>query len=110
MKIDAVRRLARKLPEAEEQDHHGFPSFRVRNKIFATLPEPTHLNIMLDEPAVVAAIAVDPEAFAELQWGKKLVGVRVTLAKAKVRQIGPMLAEAWRRKAPKTLVAAADAG
>jgi hypothetical protein len=32
-----VRELALALPQAEEHDHHGRPSFRVTGKIFATL-------------------------------------------------------------------------
>jgi hypothetical protein len=28
-----------------EQDHHGFPSFRVQNRIFATLPNPHLLRV-----------------------------------------------------------------
>ena len=33
----AARKMALRLPEAEERGHWGRPSFRVRNKIFATL-------------------------------------------------------------------------
>jgi hypothetical protein len=32
-----VRELALALPETEEQDHRGHPSFHIRGKIFATL-------------------------------------------------------------------------
>ena len=32
-----ARKLALSFPEAEERDHQGHPSFRVRGKIFATL-------------------------------------------------------------------------
>ena len=34
-----ARQLALALPEATEQDHHGMASFRVRGKIFATVPD-----------------------------------------------------------------------
>ena len=108
MKTDAVRRAAMALPETTEEDHHGFPSFRVRGKIFATLPDDAHLHIMLDERAVASAIAIDPKAFEELYWGKKLAGLRVALAAAKARQVSPLLAEAWRRKAPRKLAASLD--
>jgi hypothetical protein len=43
-----VRRLALVLPEAVEQNHFGRPSFRVRGRIFATLPDSEHLNVMID--------------------------------------------------------------
>ena len=42
-----ARQLALALPEAVEQDHHGFPSFRVAGRIFATLPSPDRLRAML---------------------------------------------------------------
>jgi hypothetical protein len=42
---DEARRMALALPESTEADHHGFPSFRVRGKIFATLPDESHLNV-----------------------------------------------------------------
>ena len=41
--------LALALPDAVEQDHHGRPSFRVGGKIFATLWDDEHVNVMLDE-------------------------------------------------------------
>jgi hypothetical protein len=37
MTRDDIRRLALALPEAEEADHHGIPSFRVAGKIFLTI-------------------------------------------------------------------------
>lgn len=47
-----ARQLALALPEAVEQDHHGFPSFRVAGRIFATLPSPDRLRAMLDEHGI----------------------------------------------------------
>ena len=44
MTPDEARRLALALPESAEQDHHGFPSFRIRGRIFATLPDDTHVR------------------------------------------------------------------
>ncbi len=37
LSADTVRQLALSFPETEEKDHFGMPSFRVKNKIFATL-------------------------------------------------------------------------
>jgi hypothetical protein len=46
---DVIRTLALDLPEAVEMDHHGFPSFRVAGKIFATLrTDPPRLMVKLD--------------------------------------------------------------
>lgn len=51
-----VRELALALPESTEQDHHGRPSFRVAGKIFATLWDEDHMNVMLDEPGILTAV------------------------------------------------------
>jgi hypothetical protein len=100
-----VRTFALSLPEVTEQDHHGFPSFRVSDRIFATVPDALHLHIMLDESEVHMAVVSAPEAFEELWWGKRLAGVRVTFAAAAPRILTELLTEAWRRRAPRRLLA-----
>ena len=40
MNADDMRRLALEMPEAEEKSHFGKADFRVRNHIFASLPDP----------------------------------------------------------------------
>jgi hypothetical protein len=102
--VSDVRALALGLPEALEQDHHGFPSFRVRGKIFATLPDDGHLNVMIDSDAVRIAVAENPDVCAELWWGKRLACVQVDLPAAGADLLGELLTDAWRRKAPVTLV------
>lgn len=104
-----VRRMARSLPETTEQDHHGFPSFRVAGKIFTTVPDASHLHVMLPEGIVGMAIGLSPQACAELWWGKRLCGVRVSLAGVRTAFVSMLLAEAWRHKAPARLVRALPA-
>ncbi len=99
-----VRRLALALPESVEQDHHGFPSYRVEGKIFATQPDPEHLHVMVDESTIREAVAEDPVACSEQWWGKRLACVRITLHLAGPDQIGELLTDAWERKAPRHLV------
>jgi hypothetical protein len=98
--------FALSLPEAVEQDHHGIASFRVRGRIFATVPDDDHLRIMVDEGEIRASVADDPEAFAEFWWGKRLSCVVVDLRRAPDDQVRELLTEAWRRRAPKRLVRA----
>ena len=98
-----VRRLALALPEATEQDHHGRPSFRVGGKIFATLWDAEHVNVMLDEDGIRTAVERDPERCAEVWWGKKLSAVRVDLTRADEALLGDLLADAWEGKAPARL-------
>lgn len=106
---EEARRLALALPEAVEQDHHGFPSFRVRGKIFATLPDPEHLRVFIDPDAVDEAVAESPAACAPLWWGKRLSGLAVHLPAVEAAVVAELLTDAWRRKAPVTLVREFDA-
>jgi hypothetical protein len=92
------------LPEAVEQGHWGNPSFRVRGRIFATLPDEGHANVMIDPFDVEAAVGENPESCGELWWGKQLSGVRVSLAQASPQMVEALLEAAWRRKAPKRLL------
>ena len=110
MKLDQARKFALSLPETNGEPHFEMWSFRVRGKIFATVPpDGCHLHVFVDETVGGAAVGSDPEAFEKLWWGKKLAGVRVNLPVARNGPVFDLLAAAWRRKAPKTLVAAYDA-
>ena len=98
-----ARRLALALPEAVEQDHHGRPSFRVGGKIFATLWDPEHLNVMLDEGGILTAVDARPEACEPVRWGKRLAAVRVDLTRADSELLADLLDDAWETKAPARL-------
>jgi hypothetical protein len=102
--VDEARRIALRLPEATEQDHHGRPSFRVAGRIFATLWDAEHMNVMVDEPGILTATQRDPETFAEVRWGKRLAAVRVDLTRADPESLTELLADAWEGKAPVRLV------
>jgi hypothetical protein len=106
--MHAAVRFALTLPEAVEQDHHGLPSYRVRGRIFATAPDAEHLRVMVDEGEIRAAAAENPDAFAEFWWGSRLACLVVDLRVAPPDHVRELLTEAWRRKAPRTLVRAFD--
>jgi hypothetical protein len=107
--LGQVRAIALSLPEASEEPHFDMTSFRVRGRIFATVPaDGEHLHVFVDEPEVRESVCEHPEAFAGLWWGKRLRGVRVTLPAAPADQVAELLAESWRRRAPKALVARGD--
>lgn len=101
---EEARRLALALPEAVEQDHHGRPSFRVGGRIFATLWDEHHLNVMLDEDGIRTAVHSEPELCAEVWWGKRLSAVRVDLREVDTPMLESLLADAWETKAPKRLL------
>ena len=101
---DQARQLALALPGAVEQDHHGRPSFRVANRIFATQRDDDHMNVMLDEGGILTAIHRDPGTFEEVWWGKRLAAVRVDLRRVDAEALASLLEEAWETKAPKRLL------
>jgi hypothetical protein len=100
--------MALSLPEAAVADHHGMDSFRVRGRIFATVPDNEHIRIMLEEVDATAAVAEYPEICAPFYWGARLACVVITLASADEDLVRELLTEAWRRKAPKKLLTQLD--
>ena len=98
-----VRRLALALPATIEADHHGFPSFRVGGKIFATMPDAKRLHLMLDARGVEQAVELAPSVCEPMLWGRKLAGVRVALPAADAKLVERLLKLAWDGKAPRRL-------
>jgi hypothetical protein len=96
---DEARRIALSLPEAAEQDHHGRPSFRIAGRIFATLWDEDHMNVMVDEPGILTAVQSHPGVCAEVWWGKRLAAVRVTLSATDAELLAELLADAYEGKA-----------
>jgi hypothetical protein len=95
---DQARKLALALPEVIEQDHHGRPSFRTNRRIFATLWDDDHMNVMVDEAGILTAVQANPTVCAEVWWGKRLAAVRVTLSVVEPQLLGELLEDAWERK------------
>jgi len=102
-----VRALALALPETTEEDHHGRPSFRVRGRIFATLPDADHLNLMIDPIEVDGVVRHAPAVAEPLLWGKEVRGVRLHMHVASHDLVQTLLNAAWRRRAPRSLLAKA---
>lgn len=106
--MNQARDIALGLPEATEVDHHGIASFRVRGKIFATVPDDHHIRIMLDENGIRSVTAEFPSVCQEFYWGKKLACVVVTVKAATTGLLRELLKDAYRRKAPVSLVRRLD--
>jgi len=96
---EQARQLALALAEAIEQDHHGRPSFRVGGKIFATLWDENHMNVMLDEGGIRTAVQAEPGTCEEVWWGERLAAVRVELRSADEDLLSGLLEDAWEGKA-----------
>jgi len=108
MQLADARRYALSLPEAHEEPHFEYGSFRINKKIFATVPpDNQHLHVFVDEQRRELALSMFPNAYEKLWWGKKVVGLRVILAAADASDVEDLLFCAWQQKAPKRLVKAA---
>ncbi len=101
--VQELRRLALSLPETAEQDHRGIDSFRVRGKIFATVPDDEHVRIMVAEAAILGAVAENPGFCETFYWGKRLACVVVALPTAPASLVRELIHAAWLRKAPRGL-------
>ena len=101
--LDRLVEFALSLPGTSEADHHGISSLRVREKIFATVPDADHLRIMASEPEILAAHDADPAAYGLFYWGRRLACVVVDTRRAEATRTHELLVEAWERKAPAAL-------
>ena len=108
---DELRRAALSLPEAEERETWGHPTFRVRDKMFATLSDagrPAVVKTTKDEQ--IALVAATPETFGVPSYVGRHGWVSIQLATVDPVELRELLVEAWRLTAPKRLVAAYDSG
>ena len=106
MTLESACNFALSLPETTEAPHHHMSAFRVRGKIYATVPpDGDHLHIFVGELQTKALVAENPAAFEELWWGKKLSGVRVTLPTAAEDSVYELLEDSWRMRSPAEIIA-----
>ncbi len=107
MKFATVRQYALSLPEVTEEPHHRYSSFRVKGKIFVTVPpEQDHLHVFVSEQNREVALTLHGEFTEKLLWGGKVVGVRVALKSAQPPVVKRLVRQAWENKAPPALRAA----
>lgn len=108
MKLQEIRTQALSMLEVTEEPHFDYTSFRVRGKIFMTVPpDEMHVHIFVSEQDREQALAMYPEFIEKLTWGKKIAGLRVVLSKAEPIVVNDLIRQAWQNKAPKRLVATA---
>ena len=104
MTLQQARKFALSLPEATEEPHFEFTSFRIGGKIFATAPpESEFLHVFVPEEIREAALDGGSDFLEELRWGERVIGLRVLLPAAKLADVRKLLAQAWAHKAPKRL-------
>lgn len=108
LSTDAVRALALKLPESEEHDHWGKPSFRTRKKIFATLHvEDQRAVLKLPLPDQAALIEMFPDIYSLGGWSHQ-GWTFVDLTRVDPDQFKEQLTHAWRQLAAKRAIKQLD--
>ena len=104
MTADDFRRLALSLSEATEKSHFGKADFRVRNKIFATLPDSDKGVVKLTADQQAMMCEAEPSVFQPVPggWGRQ-GWTAVVISAADEHTLRSALATAWRNVAPKSL-------
>ena len=103
MKLDTVRTAALALPDTTEEPHHHFGSFRVRGRIFITMPPGDgHIHVFLSEQDRELALAAYPAFTEKLLWGGKVVGLRITLAQAPATPVKALVRQAYAHQSAKS--------
>ncbi len=99
-----VRRLALALPEAEEKSHFGKADFRVRDKIFASLPDEARCVIKLSPEEQAFMMEAEPALVSPAvgAWGRK-GWTSIRLDEADEGLLASALRRAWTHVAPKRL-------
>ena len=102
MKFSTVRTFAMSLPDVSEEPHHDYGAFRVKGKIFVTVPPGEEfIHVFIPEERREEVLALHAGFAEKLLWGGKVVGVRVQLAAAETPVVKQLIEEAWAHKAPK---------
>ena len=110
VKLDEVRKVVLALPDTTEEPHHNFGSFRVRGRIFVTIPPGGELlHIFLPEQQRELALAMDPEFLEPVRWGSKVLGVRANLPSARKATVLSLVRQAYAFKSAQASPAAKKA-
>ena len=100
--IEQARKAALSLPETEEKPHFHLTSFRVKNKIFATIhADKNYLMVKLTaiDQSVFCSYSKDVIFPVPGGWGKK-GATFVNLKKVKKTMLVDALTTAWKTVAP----------
>ena len=108
---DELRQVMRSLPEAEERETWGHPTFRVRDKMFATMSDDgRQATVKATKEEQAALVAAAPGTFGIPAYVGRHGWVSIQLAAVDPAELRELVVEAWRQTAPRRLVRASDAG
>jgi hypothetical protein len=101
--LDDVRRLALALPEAEEHVTYRRPSFKVKRKLFAWLPDDETVVVKVDPGERDMLEQADPETYVVSDHHRGSPLMAVPLARVDEARLAELLEDAWLWTAPETL-------
>jgi len=108
--LETVRRLILAFPGVEEGPSYGTPGFRVRKKFLARMWEDGEtLVVKCGDEERDFRMQSDPKTFYITDHYRGYPTVLIHLARVRRDDLRDVLEEAWRRNAPKRLVAEYDA-
>lgn len=99
MKRQDVEAFALSLPDANQEPHFHFTSFRIRGRIFATMPPGNELlHVFVPDDDREAAVTQFSHCCEFLHWGKRVVGVKIDIVRASDELIRDLLRSAHSAK------------
>ena len=103
MTFDDVRKLALTWPEVEDGTSYGTPALKVRKKLLARLWEDGETLVMLGVPQDEREMLAErqPKIFYFTDHYRDYPTVLIHLARAKRRDVEPLLRRRWRELASK---------
>jgi hypothetical protein len=105
IRFAALRTYAPSLPEVTAAPHHQDGSFRVRGKIFVTIPpKQTHVHLFVSEEQRERLLPLYPALTEKRLSGGKVVGLNKALAPAASAVAKQLLRLAWENKAARVLL------
>jgi len=109
MQARTVRKICLSMPEAEERETWGDPTFRIRSKIFVMFSErERHAWVKSTHDEQRALVAQDPETFFVPPYVGPSGWIGVVMRTVDRGEMEELVTEAWRQTAPKGLVRAFD--
>ncbi|MGP3955018.1 MmcQ/YjbR family DNA-binding protein [Nonomuraea sp. 3N208] len=107
---DDIRRIALALPETGEKTMYGTPAFCVSGKWFARMREDGDMLVLpvASEEEKAELLAAEPATFSTTPHYDGYAIVLVRLGQVGPEQMGELLTDAWRLRAPKRLAAEYD--
>jgi hypothetical protein len=106
VKFERFRQLCLSLPEAEERETWGEPTFRVRDRIFAMgSVDAEYVSLKASHDDQSGLVEMDPKTFAASAYTGRYGWVRVRLAGVGLGLAERLVTNAWKRTAPRRLVA-----